>query len=345
MSATGRFVGRKIVNDKRGNLTRDLIASFRRQLLLRRLLGARPPRGILHLIGHHRYGTSSAPSVAETHWHRWLRPRRLPTWGIEERTLVRRGRVVENLITHNGDFLTWQAPWGSLTVGVLGGWLAEVLGERHPAHGDSPKIAGMLDLLNTQGRWGASLRLAFAMQRRITPPKWYLKELTRIAEQVFALNEPTAVRKSLSLHVELEEGLTARADSQALREILDNLVSNAVKYNRPGGSVDLQGFTRDGTVVLRVRDEGPGFQESDFDRLFQPFVRLSASPSAGESSTGLGLSIVKELTEAMAGQVAARNRRDRGAEIEVMLPRADPDTGAAAEDRQDRLSPLGLAGD
>ena len=186
MSATGRFVGRKIVNDKRGHLTRDLIASFRRQLLLRRLLGARPPRGILHLIGHHRYGTSSAPSVAETHWHRWLRPRRLPTWSIEDRTLVRRRRVVENLITHNGDFLAWQAPWGALTVGALGGWLAEVLGEAHPAQGDSPKIAGMLDLLNTQGRWGASLRLAFAMQRRLTPPKWYLKELTRVAEEVFA---------------------------------------------------------------------------------------------------------------------------------------------------------------
>ena len=186
LSATGRFVGRKIVNDKRGNLTRDLIASFRRRLLLRRLLGARPPRGIVHLIGHHRYGTSSAPSVSETHWHRWQRPRRLPTWRIEDSRLVRRRRVSENLITHNGDFLAWQAPWGWLTVGALGSWLAEVLGERHAARGDSPKIAGMLDLLNTQGRWGASLRLAFAMQRRITPPTWYLQELTRIAEDVFA---------------------------------------------------------------------------------------------------------------------------------------------------------------
>ena len=186
MSATGRFVGRKIVNDKRGNLTRDLIASFRRRLLLSRLFGSHPQSGIVHLIGHHRYGTSSAPSVIETHWHRWQRPRRLPTWDIEDRTLVCRRRVVETLITHNGDFLSWKAPWGSLTVAALGRWLAEVLGEAHPAQGDSPKIAGMMDLLNTQGRWGASLRSAFAMQRRITPPKWYLKELTRAAEQVCA---------------------------------------------------------------------------------------------------------------------------------------------------------------
>jgi len=186
MSATGRFVGRKIVNDKRGDLTQALLASFRRRLLLRRLVGSHPQPGILHLIGHHRYGTSSAPSVIETHWHRWQRPRRLPTWGIEDRTLVCRRRVVETLITHNGDFSSWKAPWGSLTVAALGRWLAEVLGEAHPAQGDSPKIAGMMDLLNTQGRWGASLRLAFAMQRRITAPKWYLKELTRVAEQVFA---------------------------------------------------------------------------------------------------------------------------------------------------------------
>ena len=185
MSATGRFVGRKIVNDKRGDLTRDLLGSFARRALLLRLIGARPRNGILHLVGHYRYGTSSAPSVIETHWHRWQRPRSRPVWSAEGRTLTRRRCVVENLITHNGDFLAWNAPWGVLAVGALGTWLTEVLGQRNAARGDSPKIAGMLDLLHTQGQWDASLRLGFALESGTAPPRWYLNELARIAEQVF----------------------------------------------------------------------------------------------------------------------------------------------------------------
>jgi hypothetical protein len=185
MSATGRFVGRKIVNDKRGDLTRDLLGSFRRRAVVRRLLGARPQSGIFHLIGHYRYGTSSAPSVVETHWHRWQRPRRLPVWTVDGRSLIRRSRVVENLITHNGDFQAWGTPWASLPVGQLGDWLTMVLGEANRARGDSPKIAGMLDLLHTQGQWGASLRLGFALHAQTQPPPWYSRELTRIAERVF----------------------------------------------------------------------------------------------------------------------------------------------------------------
>jgi hypothetical protein len=185
MSASGRFVGRKIVNDKRGDLTRDLLGSFRRRALLRRLAGARPRQGIFHLVGHYRYGTSSTPSVIETHWHRWQRPRRLPVWSVDGRSLVRHRCVVENLITHNGDFLAWNTPWASLPVGELGHWLTEVLGEANAALGDSPKIAGMLDLLHTQGQWGAALRLSFALHAGATTPPWYLKELTRVAERVF----------------------------------------------------------------------------------------------------------------------------------------------------------------
>jgi hypothetical protein len=185
MSASGRFVGRKIVNDKRGDLTRDLLGSFRRRALLCRLVGARPRQGIFHLVGHYRYGTSSTPSVIETHWHRWQRPRRLPVWSVDGRTLVRRRCVVENLITHNGDFLAWTAPWDSLPVESLGQWLAAVLDESNAARGDSPKIAGMLDLLHTQGQWGAALRLGFALHSGTPTPSWYLKELTRIAERVF----------------------------------------------------------------------------------------------------------------------------------------------------------------
>ena len=185
MSAGGRFVGRKIVNDKRGNLTRDLLSAFGHRAFLRRLCGAQPMRDLFHLVGHYRYGTSSGPSVLETHWHRWCRPRRVLVWSVEGTDLLYRRRVVENLITHNGDFDAWRAPWGRVEQARLGDWLAEVLGERNAAKGDSPKIAGLFDLLHTQGRWDASIRLAYAMQTGAPLPIWGLKELTRVFEEVF----------------------------------------------------------------------------------------------------------------------------------------------------------------
>ncbi len=186
MSAGGRFVGRKLVNDKRGNLTRELLSAFGHRALLRRFGGARPMPDLFHLVGHYRYGTSSGPSVMETHWHRWCCPRRVAVWSVAGSELLCRRRVVENLITHNGDFAAWRAPWGRIEQAHLGDWLAAVLGERNAAKGDSPKIAGMFDLLHTQGRWGASIRLAYAMQTGEPLPAWGLKELTRVFEGVFA---------------------------------------------------------------------------------------------------------------------------------------------------------------
>jgi hypothetical protein len=186
LGSGGRFVGRKIVNGKRGDLTRDLLAAFRRRALVRRLGGAKPMQPLFHLVGHYRYGTSSHPSELETHWHRWLRPRVAGVWCPDGRHLVRRRQWVEQLITHNGDFDAWAAPWGRLDNAELGQWLTRVLEQPHRARGDSPKIAGMMDLLLTEGRWDASLRFAYAMQTGIALPRPTLKALTAVFERVFA---------------------------------------------------------------------------------------------------------------------------------------------------------------
>lgn len=151
LGANGHFVGRKIVNGKRGNLTRDLLRAFDRRAALRRLIGHKPLREIFHLICHYRYGASSSPAEIETHWHRWAHPRTAAMWSVDGQELVYRPRILENLITHNGDFDAWLTPWGRMSNGALGHWLTDVLGESNAARGDSPKIAGMLDLLLTQG--------------------------------------------------------------------------------------------------------------------------------------------------------------------------------------------------
>jgi hypothetical protein len=179
------FVGRKIVNDKRGNLTGNLLRVFRRRAVVRRLGGSRPLRKIFHMVAHYRYGTSSAPSEVETHWHRWMRPRTRSVWGVDGTHLDCRKQVVDNLITHNGDFDAWSAPFGRMDYPCLGQWLTDVLGERNLAQGDSAKIAGMMDLLITQGQWDASLRLAYALQTGTALRRSSVRELSRLFERQF----------------------------------------------------------------------------------------------------------------------------------------------------------------
>jgi signal transduction histidine kinase len=110
-------------------------------------------------------------------------------------------------------------------------------------------------------------------------------------------------------------------DENAIVQVLDNLLSNAVKYSPPGKEVQVTivcgfgGFTR-----IMVQDEGPGLSEHDKTKLFGKFAQLSARPTAGEHSTGLGLSIVKTMVEAMNGRVWCESIVGSGATFIVELP-------------------------
>ena len=92
-----------------------------------------------------------------------------------------------------------------------------------------------------------------------------------------------------------------------MREAVDNLLSNAIKYSPIGGHIEVMVARKDGHTVIRVRDEGAGLSPEDMGRLFGRFQRLSAKPTAGESSTGLGLSIVKRIVELHGGSVPAES--------------------------------------
>lgn len=85
--------------------------------------------------------------------------------------------------------------------------------------------------------------------------------------------------------------------------MLDNLISNAVKFSPAGGTVTVSAERCDTEWKIAVRDEGPGLQEEDRAKLFQPFGKLSARPTGGEKSTGLGLAIVKRVVLAQGGTI------------------------------------------
>lgn len=114
--------------------------------------------------------------------------------------------------------------------------------------------------------------------------------------------------------------LKVKLDRTYFQQIVENLVSNSIKFSPMGKNVYIRLFTRGQDIVLEVEDEGPGLSEEDLQHLFKKFKTLSAKPSGGESSTGVGLSIVKKFTEEMNGKVWAESKEGHGAKFSVSFP-------------------------
>jgi signal transduction histidine kinase/ligand-binding sensor domain-containing protein len=130
-----------------------------------------------------------------------------------------------------------------------------------------------------------------------------------------------ALAKQIGLHFEeSNRPPMVAADATQLVQIMDNLVSNAVKYSPSGKNIYVRVYQVDNRVRAEVKDEGPGISSEDQKRLFGKFARLSARPTAGEHSTGLGLAIVKRLVESMMGQVWCESHPGQGAAFIVELP-------------------------
>jgi signal transduction histidine kinase len=150
-----------------------------------------------------------------------------------------------------------------------------------------------------------------------------------------------AEAKNITLHLSNDELAVAECDELSLVQILDNLISNAVKYSPLGKNVyvrvtrsssetgaDSQAANNQTTTEARsfirfeVQDEGPGLTDDDKSKLFGKFAKLSAQPTGKEHSTGLGLSIVKKLVESMNGRVWCESEAGKGATFIVELPQS-----------------------
>jgi signal transduction histidine kinase len=115
------------------------------------------------------------------------------------------------------------------------------------------------------------------------------------------------------------------ADASRVRDVMLNLLSNAVKYSPRGASVRVEVASLGAAIRFSVADEGPGLTDADRLHLFEPFQRLSARPTEGESSTGLGLYIVRQYVEAMGGRVGVDSKPGSGSTFWFELPRQDPE--------------------
>ena len=148
-------------------------------------------------------------------------------------------------------------------------------------------------------------------------------DISPVVAMTVEMYRERAAAKDITLHWNYpEEEFVARVDEQVFNQVLDNLLSNAVKYSLLGKNVFVRVGKTDSSVRVEIQDEGPGLNDEDMKKLFGKFARLSARPTGGEHSTGLGLSIVKKMVEAMNGRVWCESELGTGATFIVELPKA-----------------------
>ncbi|MCI9672124.1 MAG: PAS domain-containing sensor histidine kinase [Lawsonibacter sp.] len=144
-------------------------------------------------------------------------------------------------------------------------------------------------------------------------------ELREVAEDVAASLQDSAAAKGVSLTV-TGEAAELQGVPGLVREMVFNLCDNAIKYNVPGGTVEVSVARREGGALLTVRDTGIGIPPKYQGRVFERFFRVDKSRSKASGGTGLGLSIVKHGAQYHGAKISLRSQPDRGTEISVLFP-------------------------
>ena len=126
--------------------------------------------------------------------------------------------------------------------------------------------------------------------------------------------------KNISILIKGDEINEIISDRDYLSRILDNLISNAMKFSSPNSDVEVHVEKNSDSIRLAIKDHGPGFSEYDKQFLFQKFKKLSARPTGGESSNGLGLAIVKILIDRLGGEIKLESVRGSGSTFIIVLP-------------------------
>lgn len=181
-------------------------------------------------------------------------------------------------------------------------------------------------------------RDAIQMGRRSYHPELF--ELSQIVKKVQRHHQEWAASKQLELSADTDGLFEMRSDRAALEQILDNLLSNAIKFSPRARKIWIRAYLPDeNQVVLEIEDQGPGFTLEDQELIFARSGRLSASPTSGEDSLGLGLSIVKRMVDLLNGQIRCVSEPGSGARFVLTLPRwleppTPPESAAPSEEAE-----------
>ncbi|AMV19439.1 sensor histidine kinase [Planctomyces sp. SH-PL14] len=164
--------------------------------------------------------------------------------------------------------------------------------------------------------------LALARLDAADPPPPRPVPLDDLVRDVASLLAPKAEERRIRIELALEPG-TVRGDRERLDQLVTNLLSNAIRYNREDGLVSVSLRTSPDEVVLAVKDTGEGIPAESIPKLFDRFYRVDPARSRQDGGSGLGLSIVKGVVDAHAGAIRIESEVGRGTTVELTLPRGD----------------------
>jgi len=193
---------------------------------------------------------------------------------------------------------------------------------------DLDKTTAALDAIEQSARTQAQLIEDLLDVARIVSGEWRLTlglvDVTHVVRAALALVQPAADAKGLTIVAALPDGgIGVRGDADRLKQVVWNLVANAVKFTPPGGRVDVAATRGDSTAALVVRDTGEGIDPAFLPHVFERFRQADSSSTREQGGLGLGLAIVRALVELHGGSVRAESPgRHRGAVFTVTLPLA-----------------------
>jgi signal transduction histidine kinase len=204
--------------------------------------------------------------------------------------------------------------------------LIELMAISGPMNSQQQEIAELIKKVCTEGNALIKdlLEINSLEGKQENEPTKSVIELSSYLKTFAAHHIPIALEKKINLKVDIQdEDETLVTNAEYLTRILDNLVSNAIKFSSINSSVWLTCKSSNSHIQFSIRDEGPGLSIDDRAHLFKKFKRLSAKPTAGESSTGLGLSIVKTLVERLHGSILVDSVVGKGSTFTIQLPALD----------------------
>ena len=231
---------------------------------------------------------------------------------MREQEIIRRNMI--SLVSHE-----MRAPLAAtiqyLEV-ILGGMAGEVSEEATEMI--ERCVVRLREMLELFGRW---LKLATYDPQK-SAERFTEVQLTDTAAKVLEMREPEAQVLRVHLSLEAPQELPPVMGSRgALEEVLDNLIANAIKYNKQGGWVKVRMLEKKQEILVEVADNGVGIPEEHLPRIFDEFYRVDGRRNAPIKGAGLGLAIVKKLVETHGGSIAAESRFGEGTLFRISLPK------------------------
>jgi signal transduction histidine kinase len=149
-----------------------------------------------------------------------------------------------------------------------------------------------------------------------------LKDIDLVGQLKAAIDtmQPYAIQKDVKVYLSGPEELVYNADQDEMEIVFNNLISNAIKYNKDGGRVDCKFKLTEDAVTLTVMDTGIGLSKTEMAKLFREFVRIKNEKTKHISGSGLGLSITKKMIELYNGEINVCSQPDKGSTFTITLP-------------------------